>query len=103
MPHSSRARWPVVVSIAALAVMFGGEASAQPNPYRTDRDWAKLPEGRKRLGAVANIRPDPDGKHLWVLTRCGSDNGCATTGLNLDPILQFDFDGNVVKSFGKGL
>ena len=103
MSHSRRVRWPVVVSVAALAVMVGGEASAQPNPYRTDRAWAKLPEGRKSLGAVANIRPDPDGKHLWVLTRCGSENGCATTGLNLDPILQFDFDGNVVKSFGRGL
>lgn len=100
--RSNRVRWTVIVSFAVLAVMLGTELSAQvtSNPYQSVDGWAKL-SGRK-LGAVAAITPDPDGKHMWVMSRCGGDNDCMGPGLNLDPILEFDFDGNLVKSFGKG-
>jgi streptogramin lyase len=43
---------------------------------------------------------DPDGKHLWLLDRCGA-NGCAES--DPDPIIEVDMDGNMVQSFGKGL
>ena len=69
------------------------------NPYRASTGWENLPEGRS-LGIISGVIPDPDGEHLWILDRCGA-NQCA--GTDLDPILKFDLDGNLVESFGQGL
>lgn len=70
-----------------------------PNPYRTVEGWAKMPAGRV-WGSTSAVDIDKDGKHVWVAERCGT-NSCATS--NLDPILKFDPDGNLVKSFGAGM
>ena len=77
-------------------------ASAQnhaPNPYRAVDGWAKLPAGRS-WGAASAVYPAPDGRHIWVAERCGA-NLCV--GSDLDPVLLFDTDGNLVRSFGRGL
>ena len=66
---------------------------------RASFGWENLPDGRT-LGTVSGVHPDPDGQHLWILDRCGG-NQCA--GTELDPILKFDLDGNLVDSFGAGL
>jgi glucose/arabinose dehydrogenase len=79
---------------------------ALPNPYRTVDSWAKLPKGRA-MGAVGDLTMDPDGQHLWVIIRCDASepdrfgNECLDS--DLDPVLKFDLDGNVVASFGGGL
>ena len=94
-----------VVRIAALitfACLLQNLAHAQnsaPNPYRTVEGWAKLPDGRV-WGAISAIYPANDGEHIWIAERCGA-NLCV--GSDLDPIMLFDSDGNVVKSFGAGL
>jgi streptogramin lyase len=92
---------------------FGSTAFAQtatptndaPNPYRTVEGWAKLPEGRK-MGSTSAVDVDRDGKSVWLAERCGA-NSCLdrATGQikDVDPILKFDENGNVVKSFGKGM
>ena len=49
---------------------------------------------------VSGVFPDPDGRHIWMLSRCGA-NHCALS--DQDAILKFDLDGNVVKSFGAGM
>jgi len=76
----------------------GAQWGAQTS-YRAVYGWEKLPEGRK-LGVVSGVFPDPDGEHIWVLSRCGG-NGCA--GSDVDPILKFDLEGNLIDSFGGGL
>jgi sugar lactone lactonase YvrE len=92
----------------ALAALAGANAlSAQstapvndrPNPYRTAEGWAKMPEGRT-WGATSAVAIDRDGVSVWVGERCGA-NDCA--GSSLDPILKFDAQGNLVRSFGRGL
>jgi len=70
-----------------------------PNPYRSIDGWAKLPDGRT-WGSTAGVDIDPDGIHLWAIDRCGS-NSCADS--DVDPILKFDPDGNVVASMGAEL
>jgi DNA-binding beta-propeller fold protein YncE len=70
-----------------------------PNPYKSISGWAELPDGRK-WGSTSAIYPANDGKHIWIAERCGT-NLCV--GSNVDPVLLFDPDGNVVKSFGAGL
>ena len=77
-----------------------------PNPYRAVDNWAKLPDGRQ-MGAVGDVQVDPDGVHIWAIVRCDTSepgrfgNECLDS--DLDPILKFDADGNVVESFGGGL
>jgi sugar lactone lactonase YvrE len=70
-----------------------------PNPYRTIEGWAKLPEGRS-WGSTSAVAIDGDGRSVWVAERCGT-NDCANS--SLDPVLEFDRNGNLVKHFGAGL
>jgi hypothetical protein len=107
MAQLSRTR--VITSVACIVVisMFGGRAQGQaeppvnslPNPYRQVEGWAKdLPEGRK-WGATNALYVDSKG-NVWVAERCGASN-CADS--TLDPILEFDASGELIKSFGGGL
>jgi sugar lactone lactonase YvrE len=69
-----------------------------PNPYETVRNFGPLPNGRK-WGSVSAVDVDPDGRSIWAADRCGS-NSCA--GSNVDPIIKFDSNGNILKMFGAG-
>ena len=92
----------IVCRVLCFALLWGGTALAQngaPNEYRTIENWAKLPDGRE-WGATSAIYPANDGVHIWVAERCGT-NLCV--GSDVDPVMLFDQDGNVVKSFGSGL
>ncbi|MGY8796888.1 MAG: hypothetical protein ACKVJN_17545, partial [Woeseiales bacterium] len=100
MSQASQFRSTVVAIFTVLGLIAAVESVAQHNnPYRAYYGWAKLPEGRVQ-GVVAGIYADPDGKHMWLMDRCGGNN-CA--GVDVDPILKLDLEGNLVKSFGKGL
>lgn len=89
-----------------LAASIAGAQSAattpvndRPNPYRTVEGWAKLPAGRV-WGSTSAVAIDKDGESVWVGERCGQ-NSCV--GSDLDPVLLFDKNGNLVRSFGKGM
>ena len=71
----------------------------RPNPYRTERSFGTLPDGRT-WGSVSALHVDIDGRHIWAADRCGA-NSCV--GADVDPIVKMDPDGNVVQSFGAGL
>lgn len=75
---------------------LAGQVSS--NPYRVNTRWNK-PIGRT-IGVASGIRMDRDGRHMWILDRCGA-NGCAES--DLDPIIKMDPDGKIVASFGRGL
>jgi len=71
-----------------------------PNPYAAMPGvWAELPDGRT-WGATSAVYPSPDGMTIWVAERCGA-NSCADS--DVDPVLQFDLDGNLLQSFGSGM
>jgi DNA-binding beta-propeller fold protein YncE len=87
-----------MITLLLLVFAASNEPNSQPNPYRTIEHWGKLPEGRT-WGSVAGI--DVDSKdHIWVAERCGA-NTCV--GSNLDPIMEFDTEGKLLKSFGGGM
>jgi len=69
-----------------------------PQPYRTTRDWGQLPAGTK-WAAVTAVEPAADGS-LFVIHRC-VDNSCA--GRSEPPILKFDRNGKLLKSWGAGM
>ena len=99
---------PVVVAAVLVAVVgvTGATAQVLPNPYRQVDGWATLPGGRTP-GAVGGVTMDPDGEHLWAVIRCDATapnrfgNECLDS--DLDPVIKFNMDGNVVESFGGGL
>ena len=106
MPHSRRALFACLAAAACLATT-AATAPAQPSqtprndlpqPYRTTRDWGQLPPGVK-WAAVTAIEPAPDGT-LFVVHRC-VNNSCE--GRSEPPILVFDAQGRLLRSFGQGL
>jgi streptogramin lyase len=72
--------------------------NSQPNPYRTDRDFFKLPAGRT-MGATSAVALDSKG-NIWIADRCGTNDGCAAS--KLDPVMEFDKKGTFIKAFGAG-
>ena len=82
----------------SLAIAMAWCAWAQPNPYRTIEDWAKLPEGRT-WGSTSSVDIDRDG-NIWVADRCGA-NSC--DGKSDAPVMKFDPSGKLLKSFGAGM
>ena len=108
----------VLGAVMAIAVLHAElEAQMGPNPYRPvsglqagsgpgriGEPWAKLPDGRE-MGSPGGIEVDVDGEHIWAIVRCGNDGtprGSQTycDSSDLDPIIKFDPDGNVVTMFG---
>jgi hypothetical protein len=78
-----------------------GQRQAGELPAESVRDGAQLrtaPNGRK-WGSVSAVDVDPDGRSIWAADRCGT-NSCA--GSNVDPIIKFDSNGNILKMFGAG-
>ena len=69
-----------------------------PNPYRTVENIVSMPAGRT-MGSTNAINVDAKG-NIWVFERCAA-NSCADS--DLDPILQFDPSGKLLRSFGKGM
>jgi DNA-binding beta-propeller fold protein YncE len=92
----------LAATLVVLPIAIVPPATAQmiaPNPYADAGQWGDLPEGRD-WGAVSAIYPSPDGQTIWVAERCAA-NTCANS--DLDPILQYDLDGNLLQSFGSGM
>ncbi|MFZ4381874.1 MAG: hypothetical protein ACOYO0_07930, partial [Sandarakinorhabdus sp.] len=74
------------------------ETNKQPNRYRSDLTFFKLPPGRV-MGSTSAVGVDSKG-HIWIAERCGA-NSCATS--TIDPIMEFDAQGVFLKAFGGGL
>ena len=59
------------------------------------------------MGAVGGVTIDRDGRHVWAVIRCDATaperfgNECLDS--DLDSVIKFDPDGNVVESFGGGM
>src|SRR5882762_5040254 len=94
--------WLLAVAAATLAGSALAQSSAPrndlPQPYRTTRDWGELPAGVK-WAAVTAIEPSPDGS-IYVIHRCFA-NSCA--GRSEAPILKYDANGKLLKSWGAGM
>jgi len=108
MPGFARSMGRSLTVVALVSAGGATTAAAQatmaplndlPNPYKTVTDWAKLPSGRT-WGSLSAVDIDRDGKSVWIAERCGT-NSCATS--NLDPVMKFDENGNVVAHFGAGM
>jgi NHL repeat-containing protein len=106
MRHALRATVMIAAAAGALSGMAGERLYAQapdpnaaPNPYKTQENWAQLPEGRK-FGAAIKVQVDhSDGKSIWVFDRCGATE---CTNSTLAPMQKFDSSGKLQKAIGAG-
>ena len=80
--------------------MAHGVRNDLARPYITQRDWGELPAGTERWAAVTAVEPSPDGRFIYVVHRC-FENSCESRPE--PPILKFDYDGNLLSSFGTGI
>ena len=88
-----------LLTAVLTSVSFAQERDNRFNPssdFTIDNHFFKMQSGRP-IGSTAGISISPDGKSIWVFDRCGA-NDCV--GSDLDPIMQFDLDGNQLASFG---
>jgi hypothetical protein len=106
----------LVFAAALMTLAVPAAAQTGDSAYRMAEPWAKLPGGRK-MSAVGKLVTAPDGNSIWAVIRCEAPDepalhapkvppkGFGSECLNskLDPIVQFDLDGNVIRSFGGGL
>ena len=69
-----------------------------PNPY-TPRQVMPLPDGRT-WGSTAGVDAAKGRDDIWAIDRCGS-NTCV--GSNVDPLLHYDADGNLIGQMGADL
>ncbi len=118
MSHHRRGNVSLSLAVLALVAASAGAVYSQavaptnslPDPYH-GMPFGKMPDGRT-WGSTAGIGVDRDGKSIWVAERCGQfappnqmkpgvPFGCQ--GSKLDPVLKFDENGNLVKSFGAGM
>ena len=95
------------VGMILLLIAVGSPVAAQndaPNPYGGGERWGELPEGRE-WGSTSTVYPHRDSNgnftgKIWVFERCGKGR-CADS--DLDPIMLFDRNGGLIRSFGAGL
>ena len=95
--HASILGIALAAPLAAQADM--APRNSDPNPYRTIEGWAKMPPGRT-WGSTSAVAIDNDGTSIWVAERCGTNN---CVGSDLDPVLKFDANGNLLTHFGAGM
>jgi DNA-binding beta-propeller fold protein YncE len=98
MPKSLAAVIVLLVVASSAAQLERTPRNDLPQPYRTTRDWGQLRAGVK-WAAVTAVEPAPDGT-IFVVHRCFA-NSCA--GRTEDPILTFDADGRLLRSWGAGV
>ena len=79
----------VCALLFSLMALTAVRADDPPSPYRRVDNWAKLPAGMK-FGQAISVDGDAAG-HVWVFHR------------GEPPVLEFDTDGNLLKSFGQGM
>src|SRR5580658_7029246 len=85
-------------AITLCASTVFAQQITESSPLFTRQDnFFKLPDGR-HMGSTNTIAGDSKG-NLWVAERCGA-NSCDKSPL--DPIMEFDSQGNFIKSFGAG-
>lgn len=85
---------------ATTAAVQEVDPRSLPNPYEvSDSTFGQESAGRA-FGAASALYPAPDGRSIWVAERCGA-NVCLDA--DVDPVMRFDLDGNLLTSFGQGM
>ncbi|MCH7816602.1 MAG: hypothetical protein IIC60_08540 [Proteobacteria bacterium] len=91
----------LVVPALAIAQADMPPANDFPNPYITQSDYFKLPAGRN-WGSSSTVDMDLDGESIWIAERCGANINACVQNPDINLIMLFDKNGDLVRSFGAG-
>ncbi|HMH64292.1 MAG TPA: hypothetical protein VK515_01820, partial [Rhizomicrobium sp.] len=94
----------IIMALLALPLAAAAQPAdnpkAAPNPaanrYVAVPGFFKMPAGRA-MGASSAVAGDSKG-NIWVVDRCGANN---CTGSKLDPVMEFDTSGKLLRTMGK--
>src|ERR1700685_2191349 len=103
---------PVAIAFIFLGMLDAttfGKSGAQsnlasgslPDPYHWDQSWVPKFDGDRKWGSSAGVALDSQG-HIWIAERCGA-NALGCVGKTVDPIVETDSSGKILKMFGGGL
>ncbi len=87
------------LTLTTTAQTGAGPSNDLPQPYRTTRDWGRLPSSIPSWPAVSAVEVAADGT-VFVVERC-HDNSCE--GRTEPPILKYDATGRLIKAWGEGI
>jgi sugar lactone lactonase YvrE len=95
--------WLAAATLAMLGAQTTYGQPSSPTHLKSDSyqrvdPFLRLPAGRS-MGSTSAVTVDAHG-HIWVADRCGA-NSCE--GSSLDPIMEFDSQGNFLRAFGRGI
>src|ERR1700682_4212 len=109
MQNSMRMRLILFGAFVAIMALAEGKAHAQksyrppndelPNPYHEPQSFGQLPKGWKQFIFFSGIDVDAN-DHVWIFIRCPG-GGCS--GTTIDPVVEFDKSGKLLRSWGGGL
>jgi len=99
---------PKLLFLAPITLMVSVAGFAQqnsllpevPNRYSIHRNVVTMPDGRQ-MGSGNAIDVDSHG-NIWVFERCGGNQGACLES-DVDPVLKFSPDGDLLSSFGGGM
>lgn len=91
----------MLTPVFALAQADMPPTNDLPNPYTTQEGYLKMPAGRT-WGSSSTVDIHPDGESIWVAERCGANINACVQNPDVNMIMLFDKDGNMVRSFGAG-
>jgi DNA-binding beta-propeller fold protein YncE len=79
----------LLVSVIALTLLWAQSATKTFLPHRVDKAWPQLPEGWN-FGMTSGVSVDRE-DNVWVFNR------------GQRPVIQFDQQGKMLRSFGEGV
>lgn len=91
----------LLASPLALAQADMEPVNDLPNPYITQSGFFKMPGGRT-WGSTSTVDIDIDGESVWIAERCGGNINACVNNPDVNLVMLYDKDGNLVRSFGAG-
>src|SRR6266478_5316977 len=104
--RTSAASFSIIIYLLALLICSIASAQAPPE-YKVDPSWPKQLPNNWIMGQVGGMALDKN-NHIWVLQRpssnvkddLGLDEKVSMCCTSAPPVLEFDGQGNLVKSWG---
>ena len=91
----------LLASPLALAQADMEPVNDLPNPYITQSGYFKMPGGRA-WGSSSTVDIDIDGESVWIAERCGGNINACVNNPDVNLVMLYDKEGNLVRSFGAG-
>jgi streptogramin lyase len=91
----------LLTPVLALAQSNMRPVNDLPNPFITQSGYFKMPADRP-WGSSSTVDIDLDGESIWIAERCGGNINFCVQNPDVNSVMLFDKNGDMVRSFGAG-